>query len=169
MKKGISITCLILWISFVSHNTSANPWAIEELRGKTAPDFLLNDLAGKPFRLSDYRGKIMLLNFWATWCPPCREEMKSLDSLYKRYKTYNLIILAVSLDRTPEKARQFIKEIAPSFPVLYDYNARVSQKYNVFSIPTTFLIDKKGRIVDIFFGEQNWTSKKLIQKIEGLL
>ncbi len=169
MKKNVTITCFILWITFVSSNASANPWAIEELRGRTAPDFLLKDLGGKPFRLSDYRGKVILLNFWATWCPPCREEMKSLDSLYKKFKNNNLIIFAVSLDRTPEKAKSFIKELSPSFPVVYDYNAMVSKKYNVFSIPTTFLIDRKGRIVDIFFGEQNWTSKKLIQKIEGLL
>jgi peroxiredoxin len=157
-----------LWITFVSNNASANPWAIDELRGRNAPVFTLNDLKGNTFRLSDYNGKVILLNFWATWCPPCREEIKSLERLYQKYKDNDLIIFAISLDRTPEKAKRFIKELAPSFPVLYDYNAMVSKKYNVFSIPTTFLIDKKGRIVDIFFGEHNWASKTLIQKIEGL-
>ncbi len=142
---------------------------LEESVGKDAPDFTLKDLNGKDVSLVDFRGKVILLNFWATWCPPCITEMVKLEELKQALQGEDFEILAVSTDRSLSRVKKFVGRHPVSFVVLHDSDIKVSRKYNVFSLPTTFLIDGKGRIVEKFLGEFDWTSPEIRKKIHDLL
>lgn len=111
-----------------------------------APDFTLHSRSGHNLRLSDYRGQVVLLNFWASWCGPCRQEMPLLNVLYKRYKNLGFTILGVNVDTNSTKANRYLRDIKVSFPILYDTKNSVVQKYNVNAMPTTVIIDKNGKM-----------------------
>lgn len=121
--------------------------------GVKAPDFELKTLDGKQAKLSDYRGKKILLNFWATWCPPCKEEMPAMEKFHQKAGS-DVVILAVNID--PENdVKAFAKEMGVTFPILLDSQQAknpVNEKYQVLSIPTTYFIDKDGIIRDKFVG-----------------
>lgn len=116
---------------------------------KKAPDFTLSNGYGETFTLSDQKGKMVILNFWATWCPPCQREIPDFIELYNQYKEDGLVIVGVSVDQTGwETIEQYIETIGIQYPVVM-FTPDVVQKYDNFqSIPTTFIIDKKGRIVN---------------------
>jgi cytochrome c biogenesis protein CcmG/thiol:disulfide interchange protein DsbE len=118
-----------------------------------APDFTLNDLDGKPFRFSSTRGKVVILDFWATWCPPCRMEIPHFVDLYRDYRGKGLEIVGVSLDRGGASAvKPFARTNGINYPVLIG-NQKVTSDYGgVRSIPTTFVIDRKARIVEKYVG-----------------
>lgn len=111
-----------------------------------APDFELPGLDGKPASLSDFRGKPVLLNFWATWCPPCRAEMPYIQEIYEEWSGKGLVVLAINIGENPSKVGEFMESFFLSFPVLLDEDSKVSNEYNVRAIPTTFFIDKNGII-----------------------
>lgn len=117
-----------------------------------AMDFKLKDLNGKEVSLSDYKGKKVFLNFWATWCPPCKAEMPEMEMLYKETKNSDLVILAVNLDEEKDTVQKFINSNKYNFPVLLDTGNIVASQYEVVSIPTSFFIDKEGNIVDKHIG-----------------
>jgi peroxiredoxin len=127
--------------------------------GKPAPDFSLSDLNDKPYRLSDFRGKVVLLNFWATWCKPCREEMPSMEVLYKNFEKDGLVILAVSIDRvtTTKDIPPFIKGMNLTFPVLIDSWGQTDKPYKRMGVPETFIIDQQGVIREIVIGPRDRT------------
>ena len=138
-------------------------------KGNKAADFSLKDLSGKTVKLSDYKGKVVLLNFWASWCPPCREEMPSIQKLYARMKGKKFSILAVSVDRGGENSvRRFIKEAGYEFKILLDPEGEAASRYSVGGIPATFIIDKKGEIVDKIIGAYQWDDEGVIKKINDL-
>lgn len=152
------------------HAQPPPPFAANKLQGQRAPDFTLKDINGNAVTLSSFKGKVVLLNFWATWCPPCRDEMPSMNKLHHLLKDRGLVILAVSTDRAVVDVRNFLKNYPVDFTVVVDYNLNVSRPvYKVFMVPTTFLIDKRGIIVDKYFGERNWTDPEIIKEIEALL
>lgn len=109
-------------------------------------DFTLQGLDGKPWKLRDLSGKVVLLNFWATWCPPCRKEMPDLESLYKQYETQGLVILAIS-DEDAAKVQPFIAERHISYPVLLDPGRKVHELFQIDGIPKTFVYDRAGKLV----------------------
>jgi cytochrome c biogenesis protein CcmG, thiol:disulfide interchange protein DsbE len=147
-----------------------SPYAIENLSGQKAPDFTLEDLDGKPVTLSSYKGKVVILSFWAVWCPPCKEELQSFNKLYNMYKNRGLVILAVSSDRSLTTVKEFIAGNHVSYTVLFDEKLAVSRDtYKAFMVPTTFVIDRRGTIFRKHFGEQDWTNPALIKEIEALL
>ena len=160
---------IIFFLIVLSGEGLPNPWAIDEMVGKGAPNFSLKDLNGKEVSLVDLRGKVILLNFWATWCPPCINEIPKLNELKKRYAEKNFEILGVSTDGSLSTVRKFLKKHPIAYTVLHDRGIKASRKYNVFSLPTTFLIDKNGKIVEKFLGEYNWTSPEIRKKIDELL
>ena len=127
--------------------------------GKDAPEFSLVDLDEKPVRLSDYRGKVVFLNFWATWCKPCREEMPSMEVLHKNFSKDGLVVLAVSIDRvtTSKDIPPFIKSMNLSFPVLIDSWGKTDMPYKRMGVPETFIIDQQGVIREIVIGPRDWT------------
>lgn len=139
--------------------------------GKTAPDFALTDLNDKPQRLSDFRGKVVFLNFWATWCKPCREEMPSMEVLHKNFEKDGLVILAVSIDRvtTTKDIPPFIKGMNLSFPVLIDSWGKTDKPYKRMGVPETFIIDQQGVIREIVIGPRDWTRLDSLQVLTKLL
>lgn len=139
--------------------------------GKQAPDFVLTDLNDKPQRLSDFRGKVVFLNFWATWCKPCREEMPSMEVLHKNFEKDGLVILAVSIDRvtTTKDIPPFIKGMNLTFPVLIDSWGKTDKPYKRMGVPETFIIDRDGVIREIVIGPRDWTRLDSLEVLTKLL
>ncbi len=111
-----------------------------------APNFTLKSRSGKNIKLSEFRGQVVLVNFWASWCGPCREEMPILEKLYKKYKSLGFVILGVNVDDKPAQAESLLKLIDVSFPVLFDADKKISEKYKVTAMPSSFFIDRDGKI-----------------------
>ena len=109
-----------------------------------APDFVLDSNTGKPIKLSGYKGKVVMINFWATWCGPCRQEWPLLESIYKQYKNQDFVLLGVNVEPDTKPAGEWLKQKPVTFPVLYDVKSEVSGAYKVVGMPTTVWVDKKG-------------------------
>jgi peroxiredoxin len=137
--------------------------------GVEAPDFTLNNLAGKEVGLKDYRGKIVFLNFWATWCGPCREEMPSMEKLHNNFSDKDIVILAVDMQESAKKVIAFKEELKLSFPILLDSSGSVSRSYAVRAIPTTYFVDREGYILGAALGARDWSSKTAFAFFENLL
>jgi len=136
----------------------------------TAASFTLKSLKGESVSLDHYRGKYVLLNFWATWCGPCKVEMPSLEALYQRFKSDNFDVVAVSNDMFGEKVvRPYIEASKLSFTVLLDQQLKVSHQYGVVTLPTTFLIDPEGNIIGALYGAEDWTRPNTLSYFEDLL
>ena len=120
--------------------------------GKLAPDFELSNLDGQVVSLSDFRGKPVFLNFWATWCGPCRFEMPFIQKMYEGLSSEGLVVLAVNLQENPATVKEFVQTFGFTFPVLLATSREVPLAYNIRGIPSTFFIDKNGIIQDIKIG-----------------
>jgi len=132
-------------------------------------EFTLPFLGGESASLSSYKGKVVFLNFWATWCPPCREEMPSMETLYKRYKDKGLEMLAINLSENTNTVRQFMDNNGYTFPVMMDSDGRVGGAYGIRSIPTTLIIDREGKIVAQVIGSIYWDTPQVLAAFEALL
>ena len=121
-------------------------------RGQLAPDFVLQFADGQRTRLSDWQGQPVVLNFWATWCAPCREEMPELVAAHERYQDEGLVIVGVNAQESASQAAGFMGQYNMAFPVALDSRGDVQQLYNVRGLPTTFFIDREGRIADRWAG-----------------
>jgi len=145
--------------------------------GITRPDhvlaahsFSLATLDGKQVSLSDYHGKVVLLNFWATWCAPCRREMPSIQTLWDRYKEQDLVVLAVSEDDDArEQITNFIHKIKVNFPILLDHDLKIGDSYMLPGLPTTYLIGRDGAIAATIVGTQDWSRREAQALIQYLL
>lgn len=135
-----------------------------------APDFTLPTLSGAPIRLADLRGKVVLLDFWVTWCSPCRAEMPALDALYRRYKDRGLEVLAVNLDTVSTSTVQaFVREVGTTFRVALDPSSSTARTYRVVGLPTAYLIDRAGNVVVQEIGGRDWLDGVSQRAVEGLL
>jgi cytochrome c biogenesis protein CcmG/thiol:disulfide interchange protein DsbE len=136
-----------------------------------AADFALSDLAGKAVRLSALRGRVVLVNLWTTWCPPCREEMPSMERLYQRVHDRGVELLAVSEDESGarDQVEAFVRDLKVTFPVLLDPDREVGLLYGVWGYPETFVIDRQGRVVERVIGPRVWDSPEQVASIEALL
>ena len=123
--------------------------------GDVAPDFALVDLDGESHRLSDYKGQGVFLNFWGTWCAPCKKEMPAMGRQYQVYKDQGVQVLAVNIAESDLKVRTFAEQYGMTFPTLIDITRSVMQAYNVKPLPTTLLINPDGKIVKIITGEMS--------------
>ena len=138
--------------------------------GTPAAEFKLIDLEGKWLSLSDYKGKVVLLNFWATWCGPCRVEMPSMEVLYQEFKKDGFEILAISSDHQGSiVTRPFVEAQALTFPILHDADYRVSGTYGIRTLPMSYLVDRQGVLRHRVFGARDWNSKEAWVFIEELL
>ena len=135
----------------------------------TPNDFSLRFLSGGSAFLSSFKGKIVILNFWATWCPPCRAEMPSMEKLYQLYKDKGFEILAVDLGESDETVSQFIKRGNFTFPVMMDSNNKIGIMYGIESIPTSFILNREGKIIARVVGSIHWDSPSMIAAVEELL
>jgi len=132
-------------------------------------DFSLPLLAGGNATLSSFKGKVVILNFWATWCPPCRVEMPSMEILFQRFNAQGLEILAVDIGENASTVQQFIRSAGYTFPVLLDSANRVSSVYGIEAIPTTYIIDREGKIIGRVVGSIIWDNQRVIAAIDALL
>jgi len=139
-------------------------------KGVPAPNFTLSALGGKMVSLTDYRGKVILLNIWATWCPPCVEEMPSMQKLYQELKDESFEILAVSIDVSGAKAvLPFMKKHKLSFPALTDTKGAIKSLYQTTGVPESFIIDKDGIIVEKVIGPRDWATPGAIRSFQKLI
>ncbi|MGI1679615.1 MAG: TlpA family protein disulfide reductase [Cellvibrionaceae bacterium] len=138
MKKILSV--LLISLSF-----AAATQASQKLSG-SAYDFTLPSNSGKNVRLSELRGEVVMINFWASWCGPCRQEMPILEELYQRYSRAGFTILGVNVEPDSEEANKILNNVKISFPVLYDQESEVSELYNVEAMPSTVIIDRNGKM-----------------------
>ena len=137
-----------------------------------APDFTLEDMDGEHYVLHDYRGKVVLVNFWATWCPPCRKEMPALEALYKKLGGDSFAVLAVNQWEDPDHVFAYTGElnVFPTFPILFDPESKISAEYGVKGLPTSFLIDTKGRLAYRAVGGRDFDHpevERLIQELQA--
>jgi peroxiredoxin len=139
-------------------------------KGLPAPNFSLPDLDGKMVSLSDYRGKVVLLNIWATWCPPCVEEMPSMEKLYQALQGEGFEILAVSIDESGvQDVLPFMKKHKLSFPVLIDHKGTLKGLYQTTGVPESFIIDKDGILVEKVIGPRDWAVPEAIRFFRNLI
>lgn len=138
--------------------------------GRPAPDFRLPGLDGKMVSLSDYRGKVVLINIWATWCPPCVDEMPSLEKLYQQLKAENFEILAVSIDAAgAEIVIPFMKKLILTFPALIDTQGTIRNTYKTTGVPESFIINRQGLLVKKIIGPLDWASPQVLEFFRQLL
>lgn len=143
--------------------------AAASLKGKPAPDFALKSTTGENLRLSEFRGDVVMVNFWATWCGPCRQEMPILDELYDRYQKVGFQLIGVNIDDDPRRAIEMLESLGVSFPVVFDDRKEVSEQYQVQAMPVTLLIDRDGIVRYTHFGYKPGYEDYYLDEVRTLL
>ena len=139
-------------------------------RGSPAPGFTLERLAdGAPVSLSDLRGQVVLVNFWATWCKPCEDEMPAMERLYRMLRAEGFELLAISVDHDPDEVRRFRERLGLSFPILLDPGQQVARAYLTFRFPESLLIDPDGVVLERYIGAKEWDAEAYVERIRRLL
>lgn len=162
----LALPAFLIGCDSPSQQTSAAPVELDA----EAPDFTLKNVAGEPVSLSDYRGQVVLLNFWATWCPPCKAEMPSMETLYRMLKDEGLVFLAVNAEPNgPEVVPAFLEKNPHSFPILLDDKGVVQKLYGVYKFPETFIIRRDGTIDDRVIGAIDWAHPEAVDYFKTLL
>jgi peroxiredoxin len=155
-------------------STAALDAAIRELdlvkpsRTRAAEDFTLPALGGGTFRLGEQRGKTVLVNFWATWCPPCLEEMPAMERLWRKHKDAGFVLVAVSVDADPQKVVPFATAHKLTFPIAFDSKMAVSERYGVRALPSSFIVSRDGDLAALALGPRHWDSKASHRLIEAM-
>ena len=167
----LAITTLLVVWSLKQNNPSFQSANQVPIRvGLPAPDFTLPGLDGKKVSLSDYRGKVVFVNIWATWCPPCVEEMPSMQNLYQKLKSENFEIMAVSIDSQGAKVvAPFMKKYKLTFPALIDSMGTSKRIYKTTGVPESYIIDKDGIIVEKTIGPRDWATPDAISFFQSLI
>jgi peroxiredoxin len=165
------VGCLVIALSMKGKDSTFQLTGQSRIRtGSPAPDFTFLDLTGKKVSLSDYRGRVVFLNIWATWCSPCVDEMPSMEALYNKLKGDKFEILAVSIDAGGQKVvAPFIERLKLTFPALLDKKGKIRNLYGVIGIPESFIIDKNGIIVKKVIGPLDWSKPDVTRFFEDLL
>lgn len=173
-KKGVNPVTIVIVIAAVIAVIALVLLRKQEytpvLPGSAAIDFTLPDISGKQRSLKEFKGKVVFLNFWATWCKTCEEEMPSMQALYGSLNGMPFEIVAVSVDSEgPEKVEAFAKKYNLTFPVLHDRNGRLKEIYKTTGVPETFIIDQNGIIAEKVVGPKNWMKSENLGTIAELL
>ena len=162
MKSILVLIMMLVWLpvkAYAEHDLFKKLGVVPPKTSQPAPDFVVKNLKGQDVMLSDFNGKVVLLNFWATWCAACREEMTSMQNLYSSLGKDGVEVLAVSIDRWNEdRIQKYVETNNLTFPVLLDQNQKVRKQYHVRGIPTSYLIDGEGKIRGYASGARSWDS-----------
>ncbi|OZG73535.1 redoxin [Hahella sp. CCB-MM4] len=134
-----------------------------------APDFTLKSSLQKNLRLSEQKGQVVMINFWASWCGPCRQEMPLMQEIYDKYKKFGFTIFAVNVDEDPSLADEFLKDVDVSFPILYDTKNDVSELYDVEAMPTSIMIDRDGNMRYLHKGYQPGYEEHYAKEVKKLI
>ena len=135
----------------------------------TAPDISIKDFDGKSIKLSDYKGKPVVINFWATWCPPCRKELPSMNRAWEALEKEGVQMLAVNMSEPAVTIKKFIEKQPINFKILLDETGYFSQKWQVTGLPTTYIVDRKGEIIYKAVGEREWDNPEILATIKQLI
>ncbi|HBE91215.1 MAG TPA: TlpA family protein disulfide reductase [Gammaproteobacteria bacterium] len=168
MKNGAS-NIFRTWLGITAVVVLAVSTSSAGLEQSAAPDFTLKSINGDNLRLSEFRGEVVLINFWASWCGPCRQEMPVLSELHDKYKALGFTVLGVNVEEEPGKARRLLKEMQVSFPVLLDNESVVSKQYNVVAMPSTVLVDRNGNMRYLHKGYKPGLEDVYLQQIRDLV
>ena len=136
---------------------------------ESAPDFTLKSLGGGNLRLEEYRGQVVLINFWASWCGPCRQEMPLLDRLHHRYEDTGFAVLGVNVEGELEPAQEIVDKINVTFPILIDDGQKVSEMYNLQAMPSTVVVDRDGVVRYIHLGYKPGDEAKYVEVVKQLI
>ena len=139
------------------------------IKETAAPDFTLKSISGENLKLSEYRGEVVLINFWASWCGPCRQEMPVLSELHDKYKALGFTVLGVNVEEDSGKARKLLKKMSVSFPVLLDNESVVSKQYDVVAMPSTVLVDRNGNMRYLHKGYKPGLEDVYLQQVRELI
>lgn len=134
-----------------------------------APDFTLKSASGENLRLSELRGEVVMINFWASWCGPCRQEMPILSELHDKYKSMGFTVLGVNVEENSAEARKLLKEMPVSFPVLFDNESTVSKQYDVVAMPSTVLVDRNGNMRYLHKGYKPGLENTYVEQVRSLI
>ncbi len=159
---------LLLWLCLSSYASYADSHLTAVIRQPVDPDFKLPDLQGRHFSLQDYRGKPVIVNFWATWCPPCRAELPSMNRAWKKISG-EIAMIAINVGEDEETIKRFLQDYPIDFQLLLDKNASSIQQWPVRGLPTSFVISPQGNIHYQAIGEREWDSEQLLQKVKYLI
>ncbi len=157
--RGLMALLLVLGVAWITLSRVPGEEAVARVDrppspqvGFAAPDFTLETLGGETVSLADLRGQVVLINFWATWCPPCRAEMPAIQQVYETYRDQGFTVLAVDVQEGKAQVANFAEERGLSFPILMDLDGAVSARYQVKAMPSTFFVDRSGVIQEITLG-----------------
>ena len=134
-----------------------------------APDFTLKSASGENLRLSELRGDVVMINFWASWCGPCRQEMPILSELHDKYKSMGFTVLGVNVEENSSEARKLLKEMPVSFPLLFDNDSSVSRQYDVVAMPSTVLVDRNGNVRYLHKGYKPGLENTYVEQVRSLI
>jgi cytochrome c biogenesis protein CcmG/thiol:disulfide interchange protein DsbE len=135
----------------------------------TAPNFTITADNGKTVSVASFGGRLLVLNFWATWCEPCIAEVPSLDRFAKEMAGSGVVVLGVSVDKDPKAYRAFLSRANVSFMTARDPDAKISADYGTFKVPESYIIDSKGKVVQKIIGEENWSDSRMLSYVKSLL
>jgi len=137
--------------------------------GDSAPDFAITTDNGRTITAANFGGRLLVLNFWATWCQPCVEEVPSLDQFAKEMAGSGVVVLGVSVDKDPKLYRNFLSRSSVSFMTARDPDAKISGDYGTFKYPESYIIDSKGKVVQKIIGATNWTDGNMVNAVKSFL
>jgi thiol-disulfide isomerase/thioredoxin len=154
---------------FVSFSAVSDPELLKPYRGHlNPPELSLHDMQGKPHSLSDYKGNIVLVQFWATYCTPCRKEMPSMNRLIEKMGDKPFKIIGIDMAESPQTVQKFLDEVPVSFPVLLDTEGSTIGAWKVFAAPANFILDKQGNIIYTLYGAVEWDAEAMVEKLSAL-
>lgn len=157
---GLLATSLVVWDATRDRSVNA---------GDPAPDFSIVTEDGRTVTRSNFGGKVLVLNFWASWCPPCAEETPSMKVFHERLKDQGVVLLAISVDKNKDKYKAFLRRFGVTFATAHDPEAVISDSYSTYRYPETYIIGRDGRVVEKIVGRKNWADENFLKSIQALL
>ena len=167
MNIQIKLTIVVLLLIATVFITSCGPGneqpLVKAIKGQPSPDFILTDIKGKDWQLSSLHGKVVFINFWATWCPPCLQELPSMEALNKSMADKPFQMLTILYNDRPEFGQSLVSKSGYNFPVLIDSDSSTAKEYRLTGVPETYIVDTQGILREKFIGPFEWNSSKALQ------